>query len=157
MDENQRLQLNKMIKINNVEDQTEQIRRLKHSSILKSEINEFLLLKEKYINYPEELLKESFLKCNLLYNHYTDIYNRIKKDEINIDLLFHFIDVLSQIEEGLIDQHDGSFLIGKLLKEIYVDSALKKADKLDKEHNLDKLSFEKPIDIHWKDWKKHNL
>ena len=49
MNEKERLQLNKMIKINNVEDQTNQIRTLKHSSILEKEIKELLILKEKYI------------------------------------------------------------------------------------------------------------
>lgn len=156
MNEKERLQLNKMIKVNNVEDQTEQIRKLKHSSILKKEIHELLLLKEKYREQPEQLLNESIIHCNFLYTNYTDIYNRVKKDEINIDLLFHFIHVLSQIEEGLIDQHDGSFMIGKLLKEIYVDSALKKAEKLDKEHGSENIVYEKPIEIHWKQWKNSN-
>jgi hypothetical protein len=156
MNEKERLQLNKMIKINNVEDQTNQIRQLKHSSILEKEIKELLILKEKYREQPEILLNESILNCNFLYNNYTDIYNRVKKDEINIDLLFHFIKVLSQIEEGLIDQHEGSFMIGKLLKEIYVDSALKKADKLDKEHGIEPIVYEKPINIHWKQWKNTN-
>jgi hypothetical protein len=154
MNKNERLQLNKMIKINNIEDQTEQIRKLKHSSILKQEITELLILKEKYRENCDELLNESILKCNFLYNNYTDIYNRVKKDEINIDLLFHFISVLSKIEEGLIDQHEGSFMIGKLLKEIYVDSALKKAEK------LDELAEKKPepkkadVKISWKQYKE---
>ena len=156
MNEKERLQLNKMIKINNVEDQTNQIRTLKHSSILEKEIKELLILKEKYREQPEVLLNESIINCNFLYNNYTDIYNRVKKDEINIDLLFHFIKVLSQIEEGLIDQHEGSFMIGKLLKEIYVDSALKKADKLDKEHGIETIVYEKAINIHWKQWKNTN-
>ena len=39
MDEKQRLQLQNMIKTNNVEDQTQLIRDLKHSHILKNEIN----------------------------------------------------------------------------------------------------------------------
>ena len=156
MNEKERLQLNKMIKINNVEDQTNQIRKLKHSSILEKEIKELLILKEKYREQPEVLLNESILNCNFLYNNYTDIYNRVKKDEINIDLLFHFIHVLSQIEEGIIDQHDGSFMIGKLLKEIYVDSALKKAEKLDNEHGKENIIYEKPVNIDWKQWKKLN-
>ena len=115
-----------------------------------------LILKEKYREQPEVLLNESIINCNFLYNNYTDIYNRVKKDEINIDLLFHFIHVLSQIEEGIIDQHDGSFMIGKLLKEIYIDSALKKAEKLDNEYGKENIIYEKPVNIDWKQWKKLN-
>ena len=147
MNEKERLQLNKMIKINNVEDQTNQIRTLKHSSILEKEIKELLILKEKYREQPEVLLNESIINCNFLYNNYTDIYNRVKKDEINIDLLFHFIHVLSQIEEGIIDQHDGSFMVGKLLKEIYIDRQsewLMPDDVIDYEdgYSLDALELE---------------
>lgn len=156
MNEKERLQLNKMIKINNVEDQTNQIRTLKHSSILEKEIKELLILKEKYREQPEVLLNESIINCNFLYNNYTDIYNRVKKDEINIELLFHFIHVLSQIEEGIIDQHDGSFMIGKLLKDIYIDSALKKAEKIDNEYGKENIIYEKPVNIDWKQWKKLN-
>ena len=45
MNEIERLQLQKMIKVNDVEDQTQQIRKLKHSKQLKEDINTFLLLK----------------------------------------------------------------------------------------------------------------
>ena len=37
-----------------------------------------------------------------------------------------------KIEDNEIDQHEGAFIVGKLLKEIYIDSALKKSEKLDK-------------------------
>ena len=40
------------------------------------------------------------------------------------------MDILKQIEDGKLDQHEGSFLVGSILKELYVDSALKKAEKL---------------------------
>ena len=39
MDDKQRLQLSNMIKANNVEDQTGLIRNLKHSQVLRNEIN----------------------------------------------------------------------------------------------------------------------
>ena len=45
MDDKQRLQLQNMIKVNNVEDQTELIRDLKHSQILRNEVNNMILLK----------------------------------------------------------------------------------------------------------------
>ena len=33
-----------------------------------------------------------------------------------------------------VDQHEGSVLVGKLLKELYVDSALRRSENLDKEY-----------------------
>ena len=72
-------------------------------------------------------------KCQFLFKYYTDIFNKVKKDEINLQILLRLINVLYDIEEGNVDQHEGSFEVGKLLKEIYIDSALKKADKLNAE------------------------
>ena len=40
---------------------------------------------------------------------------------------------LKAIEDGDKDQHEASFTVGKLLKELYKDSALRKADKLNYE------------------------
>ena len=45
-------------------------------------------------------------------------------------------------------------MIGKLLKKIYIDSALKKSDKLDKLYNSEvKETNITPIKIQWKQWK----
>jgi hypothetical protein len=146
-----------MIKANNVEDQTELIRNLKHSHILRSEINTLVLLKAKHRDNLEELNSESMQECNFLFTYYTEIYNKIKKDEIDLGILFKFIDVLRQIEDGQLDQHEGSFLVGTLLKELYVDSAVKKADKLNEEYEKNKEPEKpkvEPLKISWKQFKK---
>uniref|UniRef100_A0A6C0DT19 Uncharacterized protein n=1 Tax=viral metagenome TaxID=1070528 RepID=A0A6C0DT19_9ZZZZ len=155
MDDRARLQLAKMIKANNVEDQTQLIRDLKHSHILKQDINTLILLKAKYRNDPDQLLLESMNECNFLFTYYTDIYNKIKKDEIDLNILSNFIDVLRKIEDGEMDQHEGSFAVGTLLKKLYVDSALKKAEKLDKEHENDNepVQYKEPLQISWKQFK----
>ena len=160
MNDKQRLQLQNMIKTNNVEDQTELIRNLKHSHILRSEINTLVLLKAKHRDNLEELNNEAMQECNFMFTYYTEIYNKIKKDEIDLGILFKFIDVLRQIEDGELDQHEGSFLVGTLLKELYVDSAVKKADKLneiyDKNNDSDKPKVE-PLKISWKQFKKSSV
>ena len=158
MSDNQRLQLQNMIKANNVEDQTELIRKLKHSELLKSEINSLILLKAKCRNDPIKIVELALTECNFLYTYYTDIFNKIKKDEIDLAILFKFIEVLKNIEDGILDQHEGSFAVGTLLKELYVDSALKKADKLNEEHekNNPKQPFREPKSISWKNFKKMN-
>ena len=46
------------------------------------------------------------------------------------------MDVLSDIENGVMDQHEGSFKIGKVLKEMYIDTALRKEEKLDSRNKL---------------------
>jgi hypothetical protein len=155
MDDNQRLHLQKMIAANNVEDQTDLIRKLKHSTILRNEINNLVLLRQKYTNDIDSLNLEAMMECNFLFTYYTDIYNKIKKDEIDLQILYQFIDVLHKIEEGHLDQHEGSFEVGTLLKKIYIDSALRKADKL----NAEEISEYKgpQLNITWKQFKQTNL
>jgi len=154
MDENQRLHLQKMIAANNVEDQTGLIRDLKHSQILRENVNNLVMLKAKYLDDADALNLEAMSECNFLFTYYTDLYNKIRKDEIDLKILFQFLDVLSKIEEGKIDQHAGSFEVGTLLKKIYVDSALRKAEKLNVESDKMEPEYKGPqVDISWKQFK----
>ena len=155
MDDKQRLQLSNMIKVNNVEDQTELIRNLKHSQILRTDVNNMILLKSKYKGDDEKIYNECINECNFLFTYYTDIFNKIRKDEISINILNKFIDILKRIEDGDLDQHEGSFAVGTLLKELYIDSALKKADKLDELNENKKVEPKKAeVKISWKQFKK---
>jgi hypothetical protein len=157
MNDKQRLQLQNMIKENNVEDQTELIRNLKHSIILRNEINNMVNIKNKYKDDYNKISEECINECNFLFTYYTDLFNKIKKDEIDINILFKFIDVLKQIEEGELNQHEGSFLVGTILKELYIDSALKKSEKLDEQYGTTKEEPKKAnVNISWKQFKLIN-
>jgi hypothetical protein len=158
MDDNQRLHLQKMIAVNNVEDQTGLIRELKHSHILRDNVNNLVMLKAKYFDEPEALHLEAMAECNFLFTYYTDLYNKIRKDEIDLKILFQFIDVLRKIEDGEMDQHEGSFEVGLLLKKIYVDSALRKAEKLNAVTGVVEPEYKGPqVDISWKQYKMMNI
>jgi hypothetical protein len=157
MDDNARLQLQKMIKVNNVEDTTNLIRELKHSYILQDNINDLLQIKAKYRNDLEKVQEEAIVKCSFLFTYYTDIYNKIKKDEIDLRILNQFLNVLRKIEEGELDQHEGAFMVGTLLKEIYIDSALKKADKINAIEHDEKPEMREALSISWKQFKSTNL
>jgi len=157
MDENQKLHLQKMIAVNNVEDTTELIRKLKHSHILRNDVNNLIMLKAKYIDDLETLHLEAMVECTFLFTYYTDIYNKVKKDEIDLKILFKAFDVLRDIEDGIIDQHAGAYQFGMLLKEIYVDSALKKAEKLNAVTNQVEPEYKGPqVEISWKQFKQIN-
>jgi hypothetical protein len=156
MDDKQRLQLQDMIKTNNVEDQTDLIRSLKHSRLLANDINSMIMIKAKYRNDPAKIDLECLSQCGFLYSCYTDIYNKVKKDEIDLTTLNKFLNVLERIEEGDIDQHTGSFLVGTLLKELYIDSALKKADKLNEKHETPTTTKDFKA-ISWKQFKTNNV
>jgi hypothetical protein len=155
MDDNQRLHLQKMIAANNVEDNTGLIRKLKHSHILREDVNNLLMLKAKHPNDSESLHLEGMNECNFLFTYYTDIYNKIRKDEIDLKILFRALDVLRDIEDGKLDQHNGAYEFGLLLKQIYVDSALKKAEKLNAETGEKEKEYKGPqVDISWSQFKK---
>lgn len=155
MNDKQRLQLQQMINENDVQDQTELIRNLKHSQVLANEINNMMMIKAKFRNDPEKILNECITECNFLYTYYTDIFNKIRKDEIDLTIMNKFLNVLQKIEEQELNQHEGSFLVGNLLKELYIDSALRKSDKLDKEfgNKEERVNYE-PINISWKQFKE---
>lgn len=158
MDDNARLQLQKMIKANDVEDMTGLIRELKHSVVLKNNVDALVQLMSKYGDDEDTLFEEATVECNFLFTYYTDIFNKIRKNEIDLKILFNFLDVLNKIESGELDQHEGSFVVGKLLKEMYIDSALKKADKLNKDRDDEKernaLPVEEPKKISFKEFKQ---
>ena len=154
MDDKARLQLQKMIKANDVEDQTELIRELKHSHLLQNDINNLIMLKAKYRNDQDKINEEGMSECGFLFTYYTDIYNKIRKDEIDLKILNQFLNVLRRIEDGELDQHDGAFIVGTLLKEIYVDSALRKAAKLNEGQEQEYVEPREVVNISWKDFKK---
>jgi len=153
MDDKQRLQLQNMIQANNVSDQTDFIRNLKHSQIIRNDVNNMILLKAQYRGDNDKIHQECMCQCNFLFTYYTDIYNKIRKDEIDIGILNKFLDVLKRIEDGEMDQHEGAFYVGTILKELYVDSALKKADKLNELNEPEVKQREPEKKISYKDFK----
>ena len=154
MDANQKLQLQDMIQANGTQDQTGLIRNLKHSRILRQEVDNLLLIRAKYRNEsPEFINNECMNECNFLFTYYTDIYNKVRKDEIDLGILNRFFDMLEQVENGSLNQHEASFQVGTILKELYVDSALKKAEKLDALSPVEQKRA--PINnMSWSDYKK---
>ena len=136
MDTLDKINLNKMIDANNVQDCTDEIRAKKHSPLIREGVSHLLALKKKY-NRMDKANSAQFdamcvSQCAFLFNNYMDIFNKVKKDEMNLPILHQLLDVLYQIEEGQLDQHAGAFEVGKLMKTIYIDSALMKAERVDK-------------------------
>jgi hypothetical protein len=161
MNRSERLQLDKMIKENNVQDFTKEIREKRHSKFLREDVSRFLEFKKKNaklnVNNPVEFERLLISKCQFLFTYYTDIFNRMRKDELDLGIFNEFINILERIENSEFDQHEGSFEVGKLLKKIYIDSALKKADKLNKSQEEDMPIIKEPKNISWSEFKKKNL
>ena len=162
MNETESLQLKKMISENQVEDQTNDIREKKHSEKIRADVTRMIELKKKYPRL-EKTNSEQFdsiltSQCSFLFNNYTDIFNKVKKNEINLDTLWQLLNILRRIEDGKVDQHVGSYEVGKLLKKIYIDSAITKDDNMrakNKQKNKQKNKPEKKK-ISWDEYKKLN-
>ena len=59
--------------------------------------------------------------------------------------------VLKMIEDGKVDQHEGSVHVGKILKELYIDSALKQGSNLELKNP--KIEPNSGKNVSWKEYK----
>ena len=157
LNDEQRLNLQKMISVNNAEDYTEHIRKTKQSNLIRTDVNHLLFLKTKYKRLAETN-KDEFVRictgqCKFLFNNYTDIFNKLIKNYLEPKILFSFLDVLKEIEDGKLDQHEGSYKVGELLKKIYIDSAMRKSYDMDNKHKDSAVKIVKPKKISYKEYK----
>ena len=123
MDPSERLNLQRMIKENDVEETTDLIRNVKHSNQIRENVKILEKLRnenpEMVINNPDDFDDMCIFHCGFLFNHYTDIYNKVKKNELDMD------------------------------------SALRKADKLDDQHKSEPKKESKTVS--WREWKKRQI
>ena len=160
MNKEERLNLKKLISANEYEDNTEHIRKVKHSNLIRDDIAKMLDLKRKHIriikNDPDRFSNLCQSQCGFLFNNYTDIYNKVYKDELDLTIMTNLLDILRDIEDGNVDQHEGSVVVGKILKELYVDSALKRCNAIDETLDTPKETYVEAKSISWKQYKQMN-
>jgi hypothetical protein len=131
LSENEKYQLQKMVESNSVVDQTQKIRDSKHSGEIRRCIRNILehkrqfpdLLKNDKAKFEEEVLREN----GFLFFHYMPIFNMVLKD-LDVAILERLLQVLELIESGKCDQHEGSFVVGKILKELYIDTVIRETN-----------------------------
>jgi hypothetical protein len=137
--EQQRIDLAALIKANKTDDCTQEIRSKKQSIVISNDVKHLVFLKQKYERLrksnPVEFDAICVKQCSFLFNNYTDLYNKIRNDNLNLAILEKFLVILKKIEDGELDQHEGSYLVGSYLKEMYIDSALKTQANLDAKTN----------------------
>ena len=158
---NEKLQLQKMINESECDDNTSQIRELKHSILLRDNIRKLDTFRKANIelqktNY-DEFVNQAKDIVPFLYNSYTDIFNRITKDELDLEIMTKLLIVLKMIEDDKINQHEGSVMVGKVLKELYVDSALKRGENLDEQYKSAEPTPKEHGNISWKEYKKLHM
>jgi len=159
MSDGDRLKLQQMIKVNDVENKTEIIRKTKHSALIRLNVDILEKLKKEYSEmYNNDFSRFDNMavdKCNFLFMNYTDIYNKLIKNELSLEILYNFLDALEMIEKGEVDQHEASVKVGSYLKELYIDSALKKEKKIEDKLNAEsEETYDEPINVSWREYKQ---
>jgi hypothetical protein len=125
MDASQRLKLQEMIHANQTTNHTDEIRALKHSKNIREDVLKIQRMKSKMKTTHFKTLDAALQKdCAFLYQHYALIYNKLLKNDLDIKILYQFLDVLETVEQGENDQHEASYTIGMLLKKLYIDKTL---------------------------------
>jgi hypothetical protein len=135
---------------------------------LKQDLDQFALLKiEHFGHLPSDLstiskenlrlIQNAFensaqIRCQFIYNTYPDIFKKMIKDELDFGIFIKVIQILKLIEDKKTDQHEASVIVGKILKDMYIDSAVRCANHLDEDHKDDK---EKPIQGNTTTWKEY--
>jgi len=148
LSDHDRFQLRKMVEAHNVEDNTEKIRNNKHSSEIRRCIQHITDLKTANPEFSKQQLEDEVLKeAGFLFFHYFDIYNLVMK-QTDLTVLHKLLDVLNTIEHGECDQHEGSYLVGKYLKELYIDELVRRT-----ESQPEPVVRPPPLEVSWSQYK----
>lgn len=143
----ERLKLDEMIKAYNTEDTTSKIRELKHSQKIREDVGRMEALKRQYNrmkqNEPKKFRSICETRCSFLYSSYTQLFNKLIKDHLDLRILSQFLHILSQIEDGSIDQHVASYQVGSILKQLYIDSAMRAEQDANKRQSREDRRKEK--------------
>ena len=156
MDSQDRLNLKKLISEYKPEETTTKIRTLKHSSKIKEDVERYLKLKSKYARLPKQTQLQMYQnQCGFLYENYTNIFNKLVREQLNLSILYRLLIVLKGIEDDKYDQHEGSVMVGKILKQLYIDSALKGGDQNDKKSKKERKRRGKKLS--WAEYKRTEM
>ena len=159
IDDETRLKFNELLKESDASDNTEKIRKLKHSSKIKEQVSIMMDIKRRYSRLDKNTLDKMIdTQCNWLFTHYFNLFNKLKKDELDIQILGQFVNALKAVEDGDMDQHEASVRVGQILKKLYIDSALKKDKKEEaKRERQRKKKNNRKNKLTWSQFKKLNI
>lgn len=137
--------LSKMLKDSDFKDNSNDIKRNKHSIKIQQDINTYLSLKKTYSRLQQtnsNLFKQKIInQCNFLYTNYNNIFDKLINNQLDINILNKFIYFLKQIEDGKMDQNTASYEIGKLLKSHYIDKEISNNDHINNNNNINNITW----------------
>jgi hypothetical protein len=129
-----RQQLDNLMRDEDIVHSTERIRELKHSSKIRGDLERLMALRHEHTRATPEVFRRMVLaRCPFMHEHYSDVLFKLIKNEVDINLIMRFVDLLAAIETGQLNQHEASFQVGTILKKIYIDSVLKRDELREQE------------------------
>ena len=100
----QSLNMKALMESDDYVNNTDKIREIKHSDLILADIAKLCELKKTH--HKMKIVEEEKYKylcqtsCPFLYNNYTDIFNKVVCDELDMNMLVNFVQTLKQIENG---------------------------------------------------------
>jgi hypothetical protein len=82
--------------------------------------NTYAQLKE---DNPEEYLRVFQKECNYIYTKFPDVFDRVVKNDMNLDVFEKIVMILKLIEDGKVNQSEASALVGKLSQRLFFQPA----------------------------------
>ena len=117
LSDDEKLNLKKLMNEMDYVDNTETIRKLKHSVKIRDTIRKLEDLKRQHaqlrIQSPEQFFNIAHTECKFLYDNYSDIFRRLMKDEIDITIMTKLLIVLKFL--SLFNTTNSSLLILDLI------------------------------------------
>lgn len=149
--------LENIVNNNDYQNNTSVLRQQRNSDKIQDDLNTLIKLKSTHANMreiePDKFENLCRSQCYYLFTKYPFIYKKAFNDQLNPILITKLLQTLKKIENNELDQHQGSVVVGQILKEMYVDSVIS-----DDEHSdsADTIKFVEPIHVSWKEFKNNN-
>tara|TARA_Y100000817_G_C16808436_1_gene523102 strand:- start:730 stop:1200 length:471 start_codon:yes stop_codon:yes gene_type:complete len=149
MNSTEKLNLDRLLEEYKPEETSKLIQKLKHSQLILKDVVRMEIFHKKFsrLKGTKTYQRRAEKTCSFIYKNYNNIFQRLLKQQLDYSILKKFLFVLKQIEDGKVDQHEGSRQVGVLLKNLFIDSVLK-------QKKSEKSPKKPKYNISWSDWSK---
>lgn len=120
--------IQRLMKENGTIDVTDTIRSERNSKRIKQDLTAYFRyslshqrLKE---SSPSTFQNQARVICSFLHDKFPLVLEKLISDTMDITTLMKFIRLLEMIEEGDLDQHEASFQVGLILKDMFINPAI---------------------------------
>lgn len=147
-------ELEKLIRENEAEDRTSEIRKEKRSVVLRREINMINHIMRQHPHARYDVLNKKLRhRCPELVEYYINIYDKfLNREPLVQENMEIMLSQLEEIEKGNTNQHEASVKVGYALNSRYVEPAVNTAPK---RTAVRKMSYKEYIESQQKELEKN--